>query len=366
MEPGRARATRSRSPRRSLSASVCAPWPVTCRSGARLRLAARRRHAIAPATNRVLELAAAATPPLAADQRFLAAGARSNIPRSPPAGACPAARARRHTARAHRHTLGADASFAHQHALVAATRPPARATSQRRSATIPERDHRRPRRRAEPLCAIVPGRRAIAHLPVRRERRGSPCRICAVLDAAARPITCPRPSLQHPEWQSTLSSFRDITICYDNRAGSAGTHCTVHSPAVASRYGQGLWFGTRTTPSSTNGSQRARRSQSSSEPGSSGNSQTRAARSKLAVTTRTPSGLNAAATTAERCSRGSVRGLPVRASQTRAVWSSLAVTTRAPSGLNAAAVTRSRCSRGSVRACRCARPRPARCGRRWR
>ena len=44
-----------------------------------------------------------------------------------------------------------------------------------------------------------------------------------------------------------------------------------------------------------------------------------------------------------------MRGLPEHASQTRAVWSSLAVTTRAPSGLNAAAVTMARCSRGSVR-----------------
>jgi hypothetical protein len=62
--------------------------------------------------------------------------------------------------------------------------------------------------------------------------------------------------------------------------------------AVASRYGHGLWFSTRTQFSSANGAQRARRCQSLSEPGSIGSSQARVVPSALAVTTRAPSGLN--------------------------------------------------------------------------
>jgi hypothetical protein len=64
--------------------------------------------------------------------------------------------------------------------------------------------------------------------------------------------------------------------------------------------------------------------------------QIRAVRSRLAVTTRVPSGLNAALFTHPPCSSGRERGLPVLASQIRAERSLLAVTTRVPSGLNAA------------------------------
>ena len=71
-------------------------------------------------------------------------------------------------------------------------------------------------------------------------------------------------------------------------------------------------------------------------------SQTRAVLSQLAVTTRVPSGLNAALHTAALMLRAAAEsGLPVAASQTRAVLSSLAVTTRVPSGLNAALPTAS-------------------------
>ena len=72
-----------------------------------------------------------------------------------------------------------------------------------------------------------------------------------------------------------------------------------------------------------------------------GKLQTHAVRSRLAVTTRVPSGLNAAVTTTSRCSSGGVTGFPVAASHTCAVPSRLAVTTRVPSGLNAAAWTES-------------------------
>jgi len=61
----------------------------------------------------------------------------------------------------------------------------------------------------------------------------------------------------------------------------------------------------------------------------------------LAGTTRAPSALNAAITTAASCTSGGVTGWPVAASHTRAVRSSLAVTTRAPSALNAAWLTAS-------------------------
>src|SRR5213078_4306481 len=55
--------------------------------------------------------------------------------------------------------------------------------------------------------------------------------------------------------------------------------------------------------------------------------------SKLAVTTRDPSGLNTARITQCWCSSGGGGGLPGVVSQTRAVWSELAVTTWLPSGL---------------------------------
>jgi len=65
----------------------------------------------------------------------------------------------------------------------------------------------------------------------------------------------------------------------------------------ASCYGHGLWFWTKTPLSSANGSQRARCRQSLSDPASMGKSQTRAVWSRLAVTTRASSGLNAASVT---------------------------------------------------------------------
>ena len=65
-------------------------------------------------------------------------------------------------------------------------------------------------------------------------------------------------------------------------------------------------------------------------------SHTRAVLSSDAVTTRVPSGLNAALQTGPSCCKGLPIGAPVAASHTRAVLSSDAVTTRAPSGLNAA------------------------------
>ena len=65
-------------------------------------------------------------------------------------------------------------------------------------------------------------------------------------------------------------------------------------------------------------------------------SQTRAVVSPEAVTTRLPSGLNAAEETGAVCPWREARVLPESASQTRAVLSSEAVTTRLPSGLNAA------------------------------
>ena len=55
-----------------------------------------------------------------------------------------------------------------------------------------------------------------------------------------------------------------------------------------------------------------------------------------AVTTRLPSGLNAALSTRPSCRKGWPIGAPVAASHTRAVLSLDAVTTRVPSGLNAA------------------------------
>ena len=58
-----------------------------------------------------------------------------------------------------------------------------------------------------------------------------------------------------------------------------------------------------------------------------------------AVTTRLPSGLNAAELTAVGVPRREARVLPESASQTRAVLSTEAVTTRLPSGLNAAEKT---------------------------
>ena len=64
--------------------------------------------------------------------------------------------------------------------------------------------------------------------------------------------------------------------------------------------------------------------------------QTRAVVSPEAVTTRLPSGLNAARRTYAVCPWSGARVLLVSASQTRAVLSSEAVTTRLPSGLNAA------------------------------
>ena len=66
-------------------------------------------------------------------------------------------------------------------------------------------------------------------------------------------------------------------------------------------------------------------------------SQTRAVLSKDAVTTRRPSGLNAALlTTSSWPLSGSPIGLPVAASQMRAVRSEVAVTMRRPSELKAA------------------------------
>ena len=64
-------------------------------------------------------------------------------------------------------------------------------------------------------------------------------------------------------------------------------------------------------------------------------SQTRAVLSNEAVTTRLPSGLNAAVRTIAVCPWREAMVVPESASQTRAV-SPEAVTTRLPSGLNAA------------------------------
>ena len=73
-------------------------------------------------------------------------------------------------------------------------------------------------------------------------------------------------------------------------------------------------------------------------------SHTRAVLSEPPVTTRDPSGLNAAERTASVCPLRASSSAPVLASHTRAVLSSLAVTTRAPSGLNAADFRRRRCA----------------------
>ena len=59
-------------------------------------------------------------------------------------------------------------------------------------------------------------------------------------------------------------------------------------------------------------------------------------------------------------------GWPVAASHTRAVSSSLAVTTRRPSGLNAAVDTPCFVLSGGVTAGRWPRPTPAPSRRRWR
>ena len=61
------------------------------------------------------------------------------------------------------------------------------------------------------------------------------------------------------------------------------------------------------------------------------------------MTTRLPSGLNAAEQTPAVCPRREARVLPESASQTRAVLSAEAVTTRLPSALNAAERTCSVC-----------------------
>jgi len=63
---------------------------------------------------------------------------------------------------------------------------------------------------------------------------------------------------------------------------------------------------------------------------------------------RVPSGLNAALAIIPRCCSGGVTGLAVAASQTRAAKSRLAVMTRVPSGLNAALTTMPGCSSGGA------------------
>ena len=65
-------------------------------------------------------------------------------------------------------------------------------------------------------------------------------------------------------------------------------------------------------------------------------SQSRAVLSPEAVTSRWPSGLNAAELTQPSCCIGMPIAFPLAASQSRAVLSPEAVTTRWPSGLNAA------------------------------
>ena len=69
----------------------------------------------------------------------------------------------------------------------------------------------------------------------------------------------------------------------------------------------------------------------------------RAVLSHDAVTTRVPSGLNAALCTQALCPMSVASAAPVVASQTRAVASQEAVTMREPSGLNAALFTRPVC-----------------------
>ncbi len=71
-------------------------------------------------------------------------------------------------------------------------------------------------------------------------------------------------------------------------------------------------------------------------------SHNRAVLSSDAVTTRLPSGLNAAELTGPVCPWRVAMVLPESASQTRAVLSAEAVTTRLPSGLNAAECTEPR------------------------
>ena len=70
--------------------------------------------------------------------------------------------------------------------------------------------------------------------------------------------------------------------------------------------------------------------------------------SKDAVTTRVPSGLNAALSTGPVCPESVASAAPVLASHKRAVPSSEAVTTRVPSGLNAAPSTASVCPESVV------------------
>jgi len=61
------------------------------------------------------------------------------------------------------------------------------------------------------------------------------------------------------------------------------------------------------------------------------------------MTTRLPSGLNAALVTDPECPKSVASAAPVLASHNRAVLSTDAVTTRLPSGLNAAHITTAEC-----------------------
>ena len=80
-----------------------------------------------------------------------------------------------------------------------------------------------------------------------------------------------------------------------------------------------------------------------------------------AVTTRLPSGLNAALFTSSVCPESVASAAPVWASHSRAVLSYDAVTTRVPSGLNAALITRSRMPEVWQAQRRSWRPTAARC-----
>src|SRR5215470_13383471 len=73
--------------------------------------------------------------------------------------------------------------------------------------------------------------------------------------------------------------------------------------------------------------------------------QIRAVLSTDAVTTRVPSGLNAADLTSSSCPRRTLISFPVIASQIRAVLSADAVTMRFPPGLKAAEVIQETCPR---------------------
>src|SRR5689334_10892727 len=105
------------------------------------------------------------------------------------------------------------------------------------------------------------------------------------------------------------------------------------------QFARGAGLASRLVLLSTNGLPAASCCQSSAEPPAAGSVHTRAVLSRLAVNTRVPSGLNAAAVTTSPCTSGGRIGWPVSASQSCAVPSLLAVSTHAPSGLNAAILT---------------------------